>query len=136
MLGLRDEFGASIVLITHDLGVIAETADRVIVMYAGRKVEEARVHELFDRPRHPYTAGLLGSVPRVERGGAPRFGRLAEIEGMVPRLDRPIVGCPFAPRCAFATDLCRAKDPHLEPKAPGHLAACWHSDRAAEIVRA
>ena len=134
MLDLRDEFGASIVLITHDLGVIAETADRVVVMYAGRKVEEARVNDLFDRPRHPYTAGLLGSVPRVDRSGAPRTGRLAEIEGMVPRLDRPIVGCRFAPRCAFATDLCWAKDPPLEPKTPGHLAACWHSDKAAEIA--
>jgi peptide/nickel transport system ATP-binding protein len=134
MLDLRDEFGASIVLITHDLGVIAETADRVVVMYAGRKVEEARVSDLFDRPRHPYTAGLLGSVPRVDRSGAPRTGRLAEIEGMVPRLDRAIVGCRFAPRCAFATDLCWAKDPPLEPKIPGHLAACWHSERAAEIV--
>jgi peptide/nickel transport system ATP-binding protein len=134
MLDLRDEFGASIVLITHDLGVIAETADRVVVMYAGRKVEEARVNDLFDRPRHPYTAGLLGSVPRVDRSGAPRTGRLAEIEGMVPRLDRPIVGCRFAPRCTFATDLCWAKDPPLEPKTPGHLAACWHSEKAAEIA--
>jgi peptide/nickel transport system ATP-binding protein len=136
MLDLRDEFGTSIVFITHDLGVIAETADRVVVMYAGRKVEEAAVNDLFARPRHPYTAGLLGSIPRIERSGAHRLGRLAEIKGMVPRLDRMIVGCRFAPRCPLATDLCRMNDPPLEAKAPSHLAACWHSERTVEIVRA
>jgi peptide/nickel transport system ATP-binding protein len=136
MLTLRREFGAAIVLITHDLGVIAETADRVVVMYAGRKVEEAPVKSLFLAPRHPYTAGLLGSVPRVDRTGAAHRNRLAEIEGMVPALDREIVGCRFAPRCALATDVCRREDPPLEAKAPAHLAACWHSERAVEAVRA
>ena len=136
MLALRREFGAAIVLITHDLGVIAETADRVVVMYAGRKVEEAPVKSLFLAPRHPYTAGLLGSVPRVDRTGAAHRNRLAEIEGMVPALDREIVGCRFAPRCALATDVCRREDPPLEAKAPAHLAACWHSERAVEAVRA
>jgi len=136
MLALRREFGAAIVLITHDLGVIAETADRVVVMYAGRKVEEAPVKSLFLAPRHPYTAGLLGSVPRVDRTGAAHRNRLAEIEGMVPSLDREIVGCRFAPRCALATDVCRREDPPLEAKAPAHLAACWHSERAFEAVRA
>src|SRR5918911_1026640 len=91
MLDLRREFGTAIVLITHALGVVAETADRVVVMYAGRKVEEAPVRELFARPRHPYTVGLLGSVPRVDRTGASRRARLVEIDGMVPALDRAIV---------------------------------------------
>jgi peptide/nickel transport system ATP-binding protein len=136
MLDLRREFGAAIVLITHDLGVIAETADRVVVMYAGRKVEEAPVRSLFAAPRHPYTVGLLGSVPRVDRTGLMERGRLAEIEGVVPALDREIFGCRFAPRCALATELCRRDDPPLEVKQPAHLAACWHSDRAAEAVRA
>jgi peptide/nickel transport system ATP-binding protein len=136
MLTLRREFGAAIVLITHDLGVVAETADRVVVMYAGRKVEEAPVKSLFARPRHPYTAGLLGSVPRVDRTGRAQHSRLAEIEGVVPALDREIVGCRFAPRCVLATDLCRQQDPPLEVKAPTHLAACWHSERAMEAVRA
>jgi len=136
MLDLRREFGAAIALITHDLGVIAETADRVVVMYAGRKVEEAPVVSLFARPCHPYTAGLLGSVPRVDRSGGAQRDRLAEIEGVVPALDREIVGCRFAPRCALATDLCRREDPPLEAKRPAHLAACWHSERAAEATRA
>jgi peptide/nickel transport system ATP-binding protein len=136
MLELRREFGAAIVLITHDLGVIAETADRVVVMYAGRKVEEAPVKSLFARPRHPYTAGLLGSVPRVDRTGRAERGRLAEIAGVVPALDREIVGCRFAPRCPLATELCRQEDPPLEAKAPAHFAACWHSERAAGAVGA
>ena len=136
MLDLRRDFGAAIVLITHDLGVIAETADRVVVMYAGRKVEEAPVASLFERPRHPYTVGLLASVPRIDRTGAGHRKRLAEIDGMVPALDREIIGCRFAPRCALASDLCRREDPPLEAKQPAHLAACWHSDRAAEAVRA
>jgi peptide/nickel transport system ATP-binding protein len=135
MLDLRREFGTAIVLITHALGVVAETADRVVVMYAGRKVEEAPVRELFARPRHPYTAGLLGSVPRVDRTGASHRKRLVEIEGMVPALDRDMIGCRFAPRCGLASDVCRGRDPPLEAKAPGHLAACWHSERAVEAVR-
>jgi peptide/nickel transport system ATP-binding protein len=134
MLELRHDFGTAIVLITHALGVVAETADRVIVMYAGRKVEEAPVKSLFARPRHPYTAGLLGSVPRVDRSGTSRKRRLVEIRGMVPALDREIVGCRFAPRCALASDLCRRQDPPLEAKAPGHAAACWHSERAMDMV--
>jgi peptide/nickel transport system ATP-binding protein len=135
MLELRQDFGTAIVLITHDLGVIAETADRVVVMYAGRKVEEAPVASLFACPRHPYTVGLLGSVPRVDRTGTAPRRRLAEIEGMVPALDHTIVGCRFAPRCVLATELCRREDPPLEAKLPGHLAACWHSERAAEAIR-
>jgi peptide/nickel transport system ATP-binding protein len=135
-LELRREFGTAIVLITHDLGVIAETADRVVVMYAGRKVEEASVLRLFAEPQHPYTAGLLGSVPRVDRSGAPPRRRLTEIAGMVPALDREIAGCRFAPRCRLATELCRREDPPLEMKHPGHLAACWHAEHVPEVAGA
>ncbi len=134
MLELRREFGTAIVLITHDLGVIAETADRVVVMYAGRRVEEALVADLFARPQHPYTAGLLAAVPRVDRIGVAARNRLAEIGGMVPVLDREITGCRFAPRCRLATERCRREEPPLEVKRPNHLAACWHSDRAPEAV--
>ncbi|MGH6943896.1 MAG: ABC transporter ATP-binding protein [Geminicoccaceae bacterium] len=136
MLDLRRELGTSIILITHDLGVVAETADRVVVMYAGRKVEEAPVASLFARPRHPYTVGLLGSVPRIDRTGGAQRTRLVEIKGIVPALDRPIAACRFAPRCPLATDLCRTRDPPLEIKAPGHLAACWHAERAMEAAHA
>jgi peptide/nickel transport system ATP-binding protein len=134
MVELRRELGTAIVLITHDLGVIAETADRVVVMYAGRKVEEAPVADLFARPQHPYTAGLLAAVPRIDRSGAPERKRLVEIAGVVPVLDREITGCRFAPRCRLATDRCHREDPPLEAKRPDHLAACWHSDRAPEGV--
>jgi peptide/nickel transport system ATP-binding protein len=135
MLELRREFGTAIALITHDLGVIAETADRVVVMYAGRRVEEAPVADLFARPQHPYTAGLLAAVPRVDRIGVAERNRLAEIGGMVPVLNREITGCRFAPRCRLATDRCHREDPPLEVKRPNHLAACWHSDRAPDAVR-
>ena len=134
ILELRREFGTAIVLITHDLGVIAETADRVVVMYAGRKVEEAPVAQLFAQPQHPYTVGLLGSVPRVDRAGRRPRARLAEIAGMVPALDHEITGCRFAPRCRIATELCRREDPPLEVKQPGHVAACWHAARAPEAA--
>jgi peptide/nickel transport system ATP-binding protein len=105
-------------------------------MYGGRKVEEAPVSALFRRPRHPYTVGLLGSVPRVDRSGQPRQARLAEIPGMLPGLGTRTPGCMFAPRCALATDECRSAVPPLEEKAPRHAAACWHSERAAEIAHA
>jgi len=133
LLDLRRELATAMVFITHDLGVIAETADRVVVMYAGRKVEEAPVASLFARPQHPYTAGLLAAVPRLTRTGAPR-SRLAEIEGAVPALDRAIVGCRFAPRCRIASERCRHEDPPLAVKHERHVAACWHSDRAAAAV--
>jgi peptide/nickel transport system ATP-binding protein len=135
MLELRRELGTSVILITHDLGVVAETADRVVVMYAGRKVEEAPVASLFARPQHPYTVGLLGSVPRIDRSGGEQRHRLVEIQGVVPALDRPIPGCRFASRCPLATERCRTSDPPLEVKAPGHLAACWHAERALEAAR-
>jgi peptide/nickel transport system ATP-binding protein len=137
MLRMQDELGTSIVLITHDLGVVAETAQRVIVMYAGRKVEEASVDDLFDEPLHPYTSGLMGSIPRLAAltgGGAEAGARLQEIPGSVPSLVDLPRGCTFAPRCAFATDLCREEFPPYEEKRPGHRAACWHSDRVAEAA--
>ncbi len=132
MRDLQDKTGAAIVLITHDMGVVAENADRVVVMYAGRKVEEAEVEELFERPGHPYTRGLLGSIPNVEEaahaGGA--RPRLNEIEGMVPSLSDLPAGCAFAPRCVHAADKCREAFPPLEERRPGHWIACW---RAGEL---
>ncbi len=132
MRDLKRRVGAAIMLITHDLGVVAEVADRVVVMYAGRKVEEAAVRDLFRSPRHPYTRGLMGAVPRLgaaELPGAAR--RLAEIPGMVPSLKTRIDGCVFAGRCPAVTDLCRSHAPALEPKAPGHLAACHYAPKDA-----
>jgi peptide/nickel transport system ATP-binding protein len=127
MLELKGRFGAAVMLITHDLGVVAETCQRVIVMYAGRKVEEAPVLELFDRQMHPYTRGLMASIPRRRAQQSGR--RLQEIPGIVPSLREPIPGCPFAPRCGFATDQCRSDAPPLMERAAGHWAACWHVDR-------
>jgi peptide/nickel transport system ATP-binding protein len=135
MRKLKEKTGAAIVLITHDLGVVAEMAQRVVVMYAGRKVEEAPVEELFARPRHPYTRGLLTSVPRLTQTGDPGRKRLAEIPGVVPSLRHELVGCAFAARCSHATSRCRAEYPPLEEKAPGHLVACWESARVlAELA--
>ncbi|MGX1393447.1 oligopeptide/dipeptide ABC transporter ATP-binding protein [Bradyrhizobium japonicum] len=127
MLDLKRRVGAAIILITHDLGVVAEIAERVMVMYAGRKVEEAPVAELFRSPRHPYTQGLLGAVPRLGSSLTGTARRLAEIPGQVPDLRKPIIGCVFAGRCALATDLCRQYAPGLEEKAPRHVAACHYS---------
>ena len=120
---LRDETGTAIVMITHDLGVIAEMADRVAVMYAGKVVETASVRELFRSPSHPYTLGLIGSIPKVV---GPRE-RLETIRGMVPSLARLPRGCRFAPRCNFATERCRSMPP-LEEVAPGHAARCWYAE--------
>jgi peptide/nickel transport system ATP-binding protein len=131
MRALKARSGAAIILITHDLGVVAEMAQRVVVMYAGRKVEEAPVERLFARPLHPYTKGLLGSIPRLAEaaGGAPK--RLAEIPGMVPSLKEAMPGCLFAPRCSYATARCTAEYPPLEEKADGHWVACWEWQRLA-----
>jgi peptide/nickel transport system ATP-binding protein len=131
MRELKQKIDAAIVLITHDLGVVAEMAQRVVVMYAGRKIEEAATGELFNRPLHPYTRGLLDSIPRLGvslDGPAPR---LAEIRGMVPSLTHAIPGCAFAPRCDFATEICRRAAPGLEEKVPGHFAACFHAGETA-----
>src|ERR1700738_1481364 len=136
ILDLQKKLGTAVVLITHDLGVVAETAQRVIVMYAGKKVEEAEVELLFGEPLHPYTHGLLGSIPQLELLGGGTVaaeseanGRLQEIPGMVPALTNLPPGCSFAPRCPFADDRCRSFYPPYEQKRPGHWAACWHSER-------
>jgi peptide/nickel transport system ATP-binding protein len=130
MRELKRRVGAAIVLITHDLGVVAEVAERVIVMYAGRKVEEAPVGPLFGAPLHPYTRGLIGAVPRLGSSLSGQAGRLSEIPGLVPSLKDRIEGCVFAPRCPVATDLCRQVAPALDEKAPGHSVACHHADAA------
>ena len=131
IVDLQREFSAAVILITHDLGVVAETARRVIVMYAGRKVEEATVGELFSNPLHPYTVGLLASIPRLDlmRGQTDRSQeRLQEIPGIVPPLFDLPAGCAFAPRCQLADDLCRRERPAYEEKQSGHWAACWHTN--------
>ena len=130
MLQLKEKIGAAIIFITHDLGVVAETAQRVVVMYAGRKVEEASADDLFEQPLHPYTLGLMGSIPKlstIEGVGT----RLSEIPGVVPSLREEIAGCAFAPRCAFAVERCRGEAPPLEEKRPGRFAACWESEAVA-----
>jgi peptide/nickel transport system ATP-binding protein len=129
MRDLKHRVGAAIVLITHDLGVVAEVAERVIVMYAGRKVEEAGVVDLFSNPKHPYTQGLLGAVPKLGSSLTGEETRLAEIPGLVPSLKTKIEGCVFASRCPKVTDLCRAVPPALEPKAPNHVAACHYAEK-------
>ena len=130
MRALRGETGASIILITHDLGVVAEMAHRVVVMYAGRKVEEASVGDLFARPLHPYTRGLLGSMPHLGASlGEHGRQRLTEIPGIVPSLREEIAGCAFAPRCTYATERCRRELPVLDEHRAGHLAACWEAAR-------
>ena len=130
MRELQDRLGAAIVLITHDLGVVAENADRVVVMYAGRKVEEASAKALFESPGHPYTIGLMGSIPNLEVAAHAnaRRARLTEIKGMVPSLADLPKGCTFAPRCGFATDQCRADYPPLVQHRPGHWVSCWHAE--------
>jgi peptide/nickel transport system ATP-binding protein len=122
---LRQELGMAVLLITHDLGVVAETCDQVVVMYAGRVVEEAPATRLFAGPRHPYTAGLLASVPRLDQVGA----RLTEIPGMVPPLHARPPGCKFQDRCSRVLERCRAEEPGLEAPtgaAPDHRVRCWN----------
>jgi peptide/nickel transport system ATP-binding protein len=130
---LQKELGTGLILITHDLGVVAQTAQRVIVMYAGKKVEEAGVEALFENPRHPYTRGLMASMPAVLSFGSKTDARLTEIPGMVPSLTNLPPGCAFAPRCSLAIDKCRAEFPPLEEWGDNHFAACW---RAAETAAA
>ncbi len=132
MRDLKTRVGAAIMLITHDLGVVAEMAQRVIVMYAGRKVEEGTAEEIFLNPLHPYTRGLMGSMPKLgsslhETGRS----KLTEIQGQVPSLRRPIIGCAFAGRCPNVTDVCRQMAPAIEEKAPKHLVACHYAPRVA-----
>jgi peptide/nickel transport system ATP-binding protein len=120
MRGLRRDTGTAIILITHDLGVVAEMADDVAVMYAGQIVERAAVSDLFARPEHPYTVGLLGSIPRLDE----KRDHLPSIEGRVPDMTRPPDGCRFAARCPFVEPACRETAPMLIEVAPGHLTRC------------
>jgi oligopeptide/dipeptide ABC transporter ATP-binding protein len=123
MRALRGELGTAIILITHDLGVVAELADDVIVMYAGRVIERAPVPALFAEPQHPYTVGLLGSIPRLDA----EQERLSAIEGFVPDAAAMPEGCRFHPRCPFAIDKCRKEEPVLAEITSGHAAACWRA---------
>ena len=126
MLQLKDETGAAIILITHDLGLVAETCDRVVVMYAGRVVEEAPIEEIFDQPLHPYTIGLLQSIPKLRT--SPREGArtpLQEIPGIVPSLHHLPRGCAFSPRCAQVFAPCSQQEPELQEVSPGHWVRCF-----------
>ena len=126
---LQDELGMALIWISHDLGVVAGLAERVIVMYAGFVVEDAPVDDLYADPRHPYTAALLRSLPQVSSSEL-----LEVIEGLPPELQEEPVGCPFAPRCSFVKDKCREQNPPLETFAPQHKAACWIDIRTGELL--
>jgi peptide/nickel transport system ATP-binding protein len=126
---MKERLGMAVMLITHAMGVVAETAQRVVVMYAGKVVEEATVDELFANPRHPYTQGLIRSIPRIDLASEHKT-RLEAIGGSVPILINPAPGCRFAPRCRFAMSVCSEKEPLLREIAPGHRMAC-HLGEAA-----
>ncbi len=128
LIGVKERVDAAVVLITHDLGVVANMADRVLVMYAGRAVETADVLDLYGHPRHPYTAGLLGSLPSLTGSE----GRLTPIRGTPPSLINLGAGCPFAPRCPLADALCAQEPPLLATDRPGHDSACHHWRRVAD----
>jgi oligopeptide transport system ATP-binding protein len=129
---LKREIGMAIIWITHDLGVVAGLAERVIVMYAGFIIEEARVKDVYGDPRHPYTLGLLGSIPRLDEK---RKAKLTPIDGLPPDLIGLARGCPFYERCRFRIDRCREENPPLEMVAPGHWAACWVDVRKEGMTR-
>ncbi|MEH2471033.1 peptide/nickel transport system ATP-binding protein [Nitrobacteraceae bacterium AZCC 2161] len=124
---MKERFGMAVMLITHAMGVVAETAQRVVVMYAGKIVEEASVDSLFERPSHPYTQGLIRSIPRIDLDAGLKT-RLETIAGTMPVLINPAPGCRFAPRCRYAMDVCREREPLLRPIAPGHRMACHLGD--------
>jgi peptide/nickel transport system ATP-binding protein len=126
---LQARLGLSVVLVTHDISVVAYACDRVVVMYAGRVVESGRVAEVLERPRHPYTMGLTNAFPDLERAG----GELVPIEGSPPNLLHPPAGCRFAPRCPFAQARCVEHDPPLLTDAEGHAAACWRAEEAPAL---
>jgi peptide/nickel transport system ATP-binding protein len=121
MKKLKEEKGTAIMLITHDLGVVAEMCDRVVVMYAGKVVEEADVYEIFENPQHPYTKGLLNSIPKLRQ----KTDRLESIPGNVPIPANMPIGCKFAPRCSQAMDICWEQDPDLMQIAEGHQCRCF-----------
>ena len=127
MAQLKAELGTAILLITHDLGVVAENASRVVVMYAGKVVEEADVYQIFDNPHHPYTAGLMQSIPRLNKDGK-HLERLEEIKGMVPNLSRLPLGCHFNPRCTKTLDICYQKMPEIREIQSEHRVRCWLYD--------
>jgi len=129
MIEMKDQYNASIIMITHDLGVVAQTCDDVVVMYAGRVVESAPVTTLFSSPGHPYTRGLIGSIPSFS--GVTRKKRLDEIKGMVPSLTKLPRGCSFNPRCPDVMSVCREKEPQLKRLQNGACAACWLHDSGA-----
>jgi len=124
MAKLKKDLGMAILLITHDLGIVAETAQRVIVMYAGKIVEEAEVHDLFGRPEHPYTRGLLHSIPRFDRAEKEER-KLAAIPGVVPNMLHLPKGCRFSPRCKHAMDICKEEEPPIFKTEPDHKVRCW-----------
>ena len=136
MFELKERLGTAIIMITHDLGVVAETAQRVVVMYAGRKVEQSDVVQLFRNPLHPYTRGLLRSIPSISKQFAGKDARteLHEISGVVPNLRDPIAGCAFADRCEMAQERCHAERPPFEERRAGHFSACWRSGELLESV--
>ncbi|MCF3935695.1 ABC transporter ATP-binding protein [Acuticoccus sp. M5D2P5] len=132
---LREKIGMAVLMITHDLGVVAETCDRIVVMYAGKVMERGTVREVFRNPLHPYTKGLLASIPRLpEPGAAAREarGNLTELPGFVPSLRNVPPGCRFAPRCSYAVAKCHEESPPLMEKAPGRLTACFEAHRLME----
>ncbi|MDZ7377145.1 MAG: ABC transporter ATP-binding protein, partial [candidate division KSB1 bacterium] len=122
MLKLKMELNTAIVLITHDLGVIAEMAQKVVVMYAGKVMEQAEVTEIFDRPLNPYTQGLLNSLPKIDTA---RKQRLNAIPGIVPSLYDLPKGCKFSPRCQYVMEICHQSEPDLKEVNPGHFSRCW-----------
>ena len=126
---LQERKGTAIILITHDMGAIAEMAQRAMVMYAGRKIEEAPVEQILTEPRHPYTRGLISCVPHMTRNPDPEPPPLKEIPGVVPAMTSLGKGCPFAPRCEHADDRCRAEMPTSQAIAEGHQTACWLNER-------
>ena len=129
MKDLKDEFNTSTMLITHDLGVVAEVSDRVAVMYAGKVVEYSDVDTIFHNPKHPYTWGLLKSIPKLDQS----VDRLLTIEGVVPSPHNLPEGCSFHPRCRFATDKCREQEPNIEDIEPGHSIRCWYPEAVDEF---
>lgn len=129
---LKKETGTAIILITHDLGVVADVAERVVVMYGGEIMEEASVHDIFKDPKHPYTWGLIKSIPRLDIDREKE--KLSSIDGTPPDLFDPPKGCPFAPRCEYAMDICKKKKPGMLDGGKGHKVSCWLLDERSEEV--
>jgi oligopeptide/dipeptide ABC transporter ATP-binding protein len=130
MKGLTRRLGVALIVITHNLGVVARYADRVNVMYAGKIVERGRAHDIYHRPSHPYTLALLKSVPRMDQ---PRKAKLDPVEGQPPDLTRLDAGCSFRPRCRFRVERCEREFPPLSSVAPGHVAACFEVERVTRM---